>query len=292
VNELVELDREECYRYLASVPVGRIAVVIGGVPEVVPVNFAVLDEDVVVRTGTGLLLGAARGSSLAAFEVDGWDDETRTGWSVLVQGPLTEVVRRDQLALLATLAIRSWAPGARGHVLRLRTTVISGRRLVPGGDVRLPDAYDMCGPDHAVSRLPLRPLPPVPADATIAEALRLLHAARSPIGSLDPRTSRFIGTTGLVRALVAGASEYTPAHVAVGDDVLVLPAFTGLLDALRTMSTRDVSHAVVQMHYGDRFGLLTVGDVVSPLLWVFDPIVVQLRARRDIQPDPDATRPT
>src|SRR6266508_4316639 len=46
--ELDELDRDECFRLLASVPVGRIAVCgPGQAPLVVPVNFA-LDGDVIV----------------------------------------------------------------------------------------------------------------------------------------------------------------------------------------------------------------------------------------------------
>jgi hypothetical protein len=266
---------------LASVPLGRLAVVHGGVPEVVPVNFAVLDDEIIVRTGPGLLVRAAHGSGLAAFEADEWDDHTRTGWSVLVQGQLTEVVRRDQLALLAAVAVPSWAPGTRGHVLRLRATQLSGRRLAPANVGSPAHTYDACGADRPVSSLPLRPLPAVPSGATIAQALRLLDAARSAVGALDPHTSRFVSTTGLLRALLAGASESTPARVAIGDDVLVLPAFTAILDALRMMSTRDVAHAAVQTRGGDQFGLLTVGDVIAPLLWTFDPLVSQLHTRHD-----------
>jgi uncharacterized protein len=281
VNDLVELDRVECYGYLRSVPVGRIAVVVGGMPEVRPVNFAVFDEDVIVRTGAGVLVGATLGAGLAAFEADGFDLGTRSGWSVLVQGRLREVVRQDELALVATLGLDPWVPGAKGHLLRLHPSHVSGRRLAEPRPVRRPTVPDF-GPDTPVSSLPLRPLPPIPPGLTIADALRFLYAASSPVGSLDPRTSRFVGTVGLVRALVGGVSEFTPAHMVAGDDILVLPSFTGLLEAVRMMSARDVSHAVVQKEHGGQFGVLTVGDAVSPLLWVFDPVVLLLRCREAI----------
>jgi nitroimidazol reductase NimA-like FMN-containing flavoprotein (pyridoxamine 5'-phosphate oxidase superfamily) len=278
VNELFELERDECYRYLTSVAVGRVAVISGDLPSVVPVNFAVLDEDIVFRTGDGVVLSAARGSGLAAFEVDGWGEETQTGWSVLLRGLLTEVERHDELAMVATIGVVTWAPGPRDHVLRLHPTLISGRRLTSREPVRRPPIQEVCGPDTPVSAMRLRPVPAVPPDMTIPNAIRLLNAAGSPVGSLDPEC--FVSTGGLVRALAAGASERTAAEAVAGEDVLVLPAFTGLLEALRMMNARELNHAVVQLEHRGGFRLLTVRDAVSPLLWVFDPLVTLLQQRR------------
>jgi uncharacterized protein len=277
VSVLAPLDCEECYRYLAGVPIGRVAVVDAGLPDVVPVNFAVLDQDIVIRTGAGILLTASRTTGLASFEADGWDRSAHTGWSVLMKGRLTELVRPAELALVATLGLDSWAPGAKGHVLRLRPSSVAGRRLVAGGPPRPPrsDAY---GPDTPVASLPLRPVAAVPPAATIAEALQLLHEAQAPIGCLGGEHTVLVSTGGLVRALLAGTSQQAPAHVVAGHDVLVVPPFTALVDAVRIMSVRQVSHAVV---HGERGGLgvLTVGDAVSPLLWVFDPLVTALQAQ-------------
>ena len=47
------LDQERCRALLAEKRVGRVAVVVNGVPEVVPVNYAVVDGDVVFRSGSG-----------------------------------------------------------------------------------------------------------------------------------------------------------------------------------------------------------------------------------------------
>src|SRR5438445_2215750 len=75
------LDRDRCIALLDEACVGRVAVVVNGVPEITPVNYAMLDGDIVFRSGTGTKLHAALTSQPVSFEVDRFDDERRTGWS-------------------------------------------------------------------------------------------------------------------------------------------------------------------------------------------------------------------
>ena len=51
----------------------------------------------------------------AAFEIDGYDEQARTGWSVCVHGPGREITDAgDVLAeRLRELNVISWAPGPR-----------------------------------------------------------------------------------------------------------------------------------------------------------------------------------
>ncbi len=79
-------------------PVGRVGVVVGGIPVVVPVNFALLDEDVVFRTSTGHKLVAAIDRSAVSFEVDSLDLGAGAGWSVLITGGASEITRADHRA--------------------------------------------------------------------------------------------------------------------------------------------------------------------------------------------------
>lgn len=127
-NGLEVLTREECLTLIRGAPVGRVGVVVGGVPVVVPVNFALLDDDVVFRTGTGAKLVAAVTRSAVSFEVDAVDPLTHSGWSVLITGGASEITRPDQRAAAATLALESWIPG-RERYIRIRTESVSGRRL-------------------------------------------------------------------------------------------------------------------------------------------------------------------
>jgi hypothetical protein len=50
-------------------------------PSILPVNYALLDDDVVFRTDPGSKLLAALMKVLFAFEVDDADPRTRTGWA-------------------------------------------------------------------------------------------------------------------------------------------------------------------------------------------------------------------
>ncbi len=128
-NGLEVLTRVECLHLLAGVTLGRVAFTDRVAPVIVPVNFALLDEDVVVRSGTGAKLRAAVRGALVAFEADEIDLSTETGWSVLVSGPAEELCRPDDIARAEALGLRSWAREATGRFIRIRADAVEGRRL-------------------------------------------------------------------------------------------------------------------------------------------------------------------
>jgi uncharacterized protein len=131
-SRLVELDRDECFRLLASTSVGRVAVnAPGWAPVIRPVNY-VFDrssQSVVFRSARGSKLTALLLSEEAAFEVDGFEPAGQTGWSVIVTGLVEEVANAAELRRFEQLGLRTWAPGDKPHWLRIRSTVVSGRRI-------------------------------------------------------------------------------------------------------------------------------------------------------------------
>jgi nitroimidazol reductase NimA-like FMN-containing flavoprotein (pyridoxamine 5'-phosphate oxidase superfamily) len=123
------MDRQLCLRLLAADEIGRLAVVSGGAPVILPVNYVLDDEAIVMRTAPGTKLEGARGA--ACFEIDAFDRAHRHGWSVVVTGRLEEVDRyapRD-LAHVRALDVSPWADGERNHWLRLVPSRITGRRV-------------------------------------------------------------------------------------------------------------------------------------------------------------------
>jgi nitroimidazol reductase NimA-like FMN-containing flavoprotein (pyridoxamine 5'-phosphate oxidase superfamily) len=126
------LDREECVRLLAQVPVGRMAIVEGRDPIMVPVNHRIVragdDVFVVVRTAPGSTLDRADGR--AAFQVDGIDEYHRRGWSVLVRGTLHHLSARAVHAVAEQCRPEPWLVGDLDHWLVLEVDQVSGRRLV------------------------------------------------------------------------------------------------------------------------------------------------------------------
>ncbi len=126
------LDREECLRLLATQEIGRLAFVIGGHPDVLPVNYSLDGDAIVIRTDSGRKLeGVSR--SAVAFEVDEIDRTRHAGWSVVVHGMAQEVTpydRQDVVQRMAGLPLHPWA-GEKVHTVRLAPTSISGRRIRP-----------------------------------------------------------------------------------------------------------------------------------------------------------------
>jgi len=119
----------DCMRRLAANHLGRLAVVTDGRPIMFPVNYALDDGDVVFRPDPGTKLHAAEGREVA-FEIDGIDSRYHEGCSVLVGGTANEERDPARRRELAALPLRPWTAGAKDHWVRIRASVISGRRIV------------------------------------------------------------------------------------------------------------------------------------------------------------------
>jgi nitroimidazol reductase NimA-like FMN-containing flavoprotein (pyridoxamine 5'-phosphate oxidase superfamily) len=128
------LPADECRRLLATRRIGRIGLCGGHFPLILPVNYALDADTIVVRTGSRAIT-AAGGYARVAFEVDDVDERTRTGWSVLVHALAEEVTGARRTALVTRMTpsgATPWAPGEHGHWIRLLPKVVTGRRIVPG----------------------------------------------------------------------------------------------------------------------------------------------------------------
>lgn len=128
-NGLDVLDREECLTLLAQATLGRVALSVGALPTILPVNFRLMDEHVVFRTGVGSKLDAATRGAVIAFEVDDVDPIEHTGWSVVVTGIAEEVPPSGLAGPILSSAIPRWAPRGSSRILFLGTDIVSGRRI-------------------------------------------------------------------------------------------------------------------------------------------------------------------
>jgi nitroimidazol reductase NimA-like FMN-containing flavoprotein (pyridoxamine 5'-phosphate oxidase superfamily) len=131
-NGLEVLERDACLRLLDSVTLGRIGVSSGALPHVLPVNFRLVDDQVVFRTGIGTKLDAATQHAVVAFEVDQMDPVSHEGWSVMVTGVAREVTDADELERLESHRIPRWAPTGDGRVVAVSTDLVTGRRIIAG----------------------------------------------------------------------------------------------------------------------------------------------------------------
>ena len=126
--EILPFDR--CLQLLSSVPVGRVSFFADGEIVVLPVNHVMDGQDPVFRTARGSKLSAAEGQQLVAFEADGYDERTRSGWSVLVNGRAHAVYDEAEIQRLSRLGLCPWVCAAgRPFWIRIRPATISGRRI-------------------------------------------------------------------------------------------------------------------------------------------------------------------
>lgn len=132
---LAVLDLDECLNRLRSVGVGRLAFVEGGVPVILPVNHGVDGMNIVFRTTWGSKLDVAQAAENAAFEVDGFDENRSTGWSVLVRGSTSVAYEDVDIRRYEALRVPRWAPADSYPVwVVLRPDEISGREIPARGN--------------------------------------------------------------------------------------------------------------------------------------------------------------
>ncbi|MFC3687959.1 pyridoxamine 5'-phosphate oxidase family protein [Aquipuribacter hungaricus] len=122
------LPEHESWALLRAAPVGRLAVVVDGAPDVFPVNHLVDHGTLVVRTAGGSKLAGALGQPVA-FEVDGYDDASGEAWSVVVHGLASEVAQLHDAIDAFLLPSVSWHAGPKPHLLRVVPTRVTGHRF-------------------------------------------------------------------------------------------------------------------------------------------------------------------
>jgi nitroimidazol reductase NimA-like FMN-containing flavoprotein (pyridoxamine 5'-phosphate oxidase superfamily) len=127
---LEEIPEGECLQLLSRAAVGRLGVVDGRQPVVVPVNFASTPDGIVVSTDIGTKLEAGS-RHLVALEIDEIDPATHLGWSVLVKGHAFDITDAldDRSERLQAAVVESWAPGPKARRLLVEPTIVTGRRL-------------------------------------------------------------------------------------------------------------------------------------------------------------------
>lgn len=127
--ELRELGRARCVELLATKRLGRVAVTLQGVPHIVPVNYALLDGEVVFRSGAGTKFHSALLTEPMSFQVDDYDELGHRGWSVLVSGRSSVVADPAVLAKVDALRLQSVDPTAKPDVVRIHADLVSGREI-------------------------------------------------------------------------------------------------------------------------------------------------------------------
>ncbi len=102
-------------------------------PEILPVNYLLDGNDIIVQTGSGVIHEAALHGMPAAVEVDSIDKpghgERPGGWSVVVSGSCETVDDAAQQTFLRLSHLSPAAGGFKPYFIRVLSRGITGRRF-------------------------------------------------------------------------------------------------------------------------------------------------------------------
>ena len=120
------LDEAQSWQFLTEHRIGRLAIVIGGEPDIFPVNYVVDGRSIVFRTAEGSKLLGLTINDDVAFEIDEFGDEIAQ--SVVVRG---RARRLEGLEADATdqLPLRPWIDTAKFNVIAIDVDEVHGRRF-------------------------------------------------------------------------------------------------------------------------------------------------------------------
>lgn len=136
-NGTTVLGHEQSLSLLRSVPVARVGLALHGVPVVLPVNFVIDHDEIVIRCTEGSKLDAALATDIVALEVDDYDQNAHTGWSVIVKGRARELTDPDEVDHADALGLHTWANDETNHYIAISIDLVTGRSIGPPPTGRL-----------------------------------------------------------------------------------------------------------------------------------------------------------
>jgi nitroimidazol reductase NimA-like FMN-containing flavoprotein (pyridoxamine 5'-phosphate oxidase superfamily) len=127
-GQLENLSHDECMKLLTSTPIGRLGFVVDDELLVLPFNYAWFDGKIVFRTIEGQKMAAVAQGWAVCFEVDDWDANEQTGWSVVIKGTAREVTGWAEKEALEQIGLVPWSHGEwRPLWVEVEPTEITGR---------------------------------------------------------------------------------------------------------------------------------------------------------------------
>ncbi|MGY4651208.1 pyridoxamine 5'-phosphate oxidase family protein [Mycobacterium sp. URHB0021] len=123
------LSEDECWSLLSSMSLGRVVTILGGKPEIFPVNFVTQRRTVLFRTAHGTKLYSAVMGDWVCFEADYHDPPLTYGWSVIIKGRAHVLSSNADILDAEEAPLRSWVAMVKPIYVRVIASEITGRRF-------------------------------------------------------------------------------------------------------------------------------------------------------------------
>ncbi len=126
--DTVHLTDNECWSLLEQHVVARLAVDVGGRPDIFPINYVVDDGSIVFRSGAGTKLAGAVLGRHVAIEIDGLNVDGSV-WSVVVKGHAHEIDGMTERFEVDDLPLYPWVASHKPNFVRIQPEMTTGRRF-------------------------------------------------------------------------------------------------------------------------------------------------------------------
>lgn len=124
---------DECLALLRSQVIGRVGWTGEDGLQILPVTYTLHERSIVFRTSPYGPMAVLHEQQPAVFEVDAFDTETRTGWSVVVRGRARAITDPgDLVQVWRAKDPVPWAPGTRNLFIAVTLDQVSGRSVEAG----------------------------------------------------------------------------------------------------------------------------------------------------------------
>jgi len=126
-DPILTLDDDQSWKLLEGTKHGRLVVTVGGEPDIFPVNYAVGNRKIYLRTAPGNKLAELTINANVLFEADGiLSDEA---WSVVLRGTARVLEQSADIAAAESLGLQQWVPTLKDFYVEIQPVSISGRHF-------------------------------------------------------------------------------------------------------------------------------------------------------------------
>lgn len=126
---ITEMPEQEAWDFLGQHAFGRLAYVIAGEPDIVPINYCADNGRLVFRTAEGSKLFAVVTGGKVAFEVDAVRSDHAN--SVIVHGQ-ARLLEGSEAEAAEELPLRAWVPTVKYNLVEITPESVTGRRFLLG----------------------------------------------------------------------------------------------------------------------------------------------------------------
>lgn len=140
---LISMTDDECREALNGHSFGRLAFALDDGPTVLPINYAYVNDRIVMRTALGSKLSFAPMTAVA-FEIDEVNETRTSGWSVVARGHAFDITSAldEESEDLRALPFTPWLSGEKANVLKINVRELTGRKFGVGSQPGVANAEE------------------------------------------------------------------------------------------------------------------------------------------------------